>query len=580
MKIMIKVVVLAACWGFSFAANAFMPLECTPLLQDNSAPENIVVRTDFKQWHKDLPDDKAVIYFIQSNIAPERKWALYRARDIFNKNASAARIQIIETDYWNPVTWGLLSPGTNSIHFRNDSEFPFAFVSASGLALDIPLCVYGTNSISKAVIYLNDTPGYNFIDSNGNIKYLAGAVGTSVQAPTEGLETVQPWIGYPNAIPELFKPPYYYNYRTVPPGAVKDEWKNEHAYYNGNGKDRSLIELALHEIGHPFGLNHEAREINNMGVGNASAHGDYLMDWVGQDMTQFLTKIYPSTTEYRDLSVRNVKQVYYRDGYPIDYNLFDSLIPLVINDTFSPVFQTDYATISRTRAYTNSTSVATLPGSNDGTFTYVFDYMRNPVECMVKGNNYFVEFVYENNGLIDDEGEQPVTFFLSTDATISPNDPTNPFDPTNPVPVNALIDPNIDLPIGPVLSGISTIDVDNNKINFTRNPDFSVLEPAYQGSNTSWVFDTDYWSQCFEILYCAITVRRSKVLQPTYYTRNALDVTRRSEITIPNSVPAGRYYLGPYIGPMKNLSSSIIEDNLDNNATYMEVRIEEPTTGC
>jgi hypothetical protein len=483
------------------------------------------------------------------------------------------------------------------------------------------LCFLGTNAISKATIFLNDSPGEWLFDKsgapkldvNGDHKYDPGYVSTAMEPPTMNLVAAQPWRDYSDLVVSPL-----FNYYTLPEGATNDELKNETAYYNRDEKESSLVELALHEFGHPFGLNHEGREMSNMGIANASAHGGRLMDWIGQDMTQFLNKVYrsPTAPEYRDLSVRHVKQdtgIPYVQGMDLK-PLVTSWQPFILNAEWNPIYQTAYATLRRTRAYHSATSFFEL--IDVGKEAHVrWMYYRNPVERMVKGCNYSVEFVYENNGSKDDAGEQQVTFFLSKDDNIIPKDPINPSNAITLIDfVNSLsagVD-DLDLPIGPVDLTTNAIDP-SIKVDFTRDPSLSALLPAYDDPTVTWEEGRDYWSNCYDAPYCTVTVRRSEMVKkgtfnpystsppptsspPNYFPTGGLNITHLSDILIPPAstdpkinIPTGRYFLGVHVGPMMqpNPNTGILEmveeHNKNNNATYMEIEIIDPTSpssGC
>jgi hypothetical protein len=328
--------------------------------------------------------------------------------------------------------------------------------------------------------------------------------------------------------------------------------------------------------------------VNNMGFHSISAHGKDMMEWLGQDMIEYLNLIYPDGNPVlyaADLSVRNVRRVNEAAGSKVG------------------VYQTPYATTSRTRAYANLTDDYRFPvypfniKGTDGV-NIERDYLSNPVECMIKGDSYYVEFLYENNSLLDDMGEQPVTFFLSADATIAPTDPGNPSLPVNQTDfVNSLapsITP-IDLPIGPIDPTTNLVDPEI-KISFIRDPLYSNLDPA-----------ADFF-ECYDIGICTVAVRRSHMkTDDTSGTGNhGLGITHRSRIMIPpasidpisgtpntDDIPEGHYFIGVVVGPILQLDSSgnpvydangnlvkIADDNPRNNVTYMEVELVNPSTGC
>ena len=90
--------------------------------------------------------------------------------------------------------------------------------------------------------------------------------------------------------------------------------------------------------------------------------------------------------------------------------------------------------------------------------------------------------------------------------------------------------------------------------------------------NISTVNTLDIWGNPTEILVYERNLD---------YKGNELGLVHRSEITIPVTTPVGRYYLGPYIGPMRlHTGEILVEHNLDNNATYMEVEVVDDAANC
>jgi hypothetical protein len=184
---------------------------------------------------------------------------------------------------------------------------------------------------------------------------------------------------------------------------------------------------------------------------------------------------------------------------------------------------------------------------------------------MVLGNSYYVEFAYENNSSIDNEGSHQVTFLLSKDDNIVTADPNNPNAAVSLVDLGNNVK---DFPLGQEL------------INFNRDPMLSTLVPAYDPSGTG-VFGTDYLSYCYESTkYCNVTVRMSKMKIDSETATHALKITKNSLIAIPSMIPPGQYFVGPYISPVKDSSGNVLEANLENNATYLEVNLVDPAVGC
>lgn len=281
-----------------------------------------------------------------------------------------------------------------------------------------------------------------------------------------------------------------------------------------------------------------------------------------------------------------------RMNVPYDPSLFSlSIYPIqVFNPNYNPIYQTPYAISDRTRAYAdiadpygapNYTGSKGTPGE-----TYGFNNI-NPVECLAKGVPYYVEFLYENNSTMATIGEQQVTFFLSEDDLVTPTDPNNPAAPIDVFQfANSLgTTTSIDIPIGPINQATGIVDP-SIKIDFSRDPAHGELLPPYDTppAGVTWANEVDYWSHCFEPT-CTVSLRRSKMLidDGRYLTHHGLGITHRSRILIPNTpdIPAGKYYLGVYVGPIRDSSNQIVpDDNLGNNATYMELELVNTSPDC
>lgn len=170
------------------------------------------------------------------------------------------------------------------------------------------------------------------------------------------------------------------------------------------GTNHDLTNVALHEIGHWFGLAHENRYYNVMGIADTHANSyvdsslnEKLQAYLGEDASNGLVKIYGETTNLakQDLSVTH----WGRSG------------EIAANG------QDPYSTHGRLGLY-NSTGSALLPcvstsGAACSGFSERF-YRAN------KGQQIMTHFGFENNGLSAQTAQ--IRYYLSTDTAITSSD--------------------------------------------------------------------------------------------------------------------------------------------------------------
>jgi hypothetical protein len=301
---------------------------------------------------------------------------------------------------------------------------------------------------------------------------------------------------------------YEYDLLWIPEeNTITDEKKTNLADYGGS--KNAIVDVLLHEIGHAFGLHHESRYSNIMGNGiQYSANGEYVRSWMGEDATRALSLLYDKQPLH-DLSVHKVKRT----------------------ELTTPQQPWDYALHQRTYVY----DVPIPTDINETEYDTKKPQIRYKV---VKGQRYYFEYVYENNGSTNIP-PQTVQFYQSTD------------------------DEAIETTDLPLLHGDGTPVVDY--IDFTlQDPTLGNLYP-------------DLWVILNLIPYTNIRMSADIVVDPNIGDSGpGIAVTKLSEVYIPCEAKEGPSVIGPYIDP-DNLINETYEEN---NATYHNVNVFTDFTTC
>lgn len=157
-----------------------------------------------------------------------------------------------------------------------------------------------------------------------------------------------------------------------------------------------MVSTIVHELGHAFGLIHENRFYNVMGLNDTHLHtnGTDALANLGEDAARGAAFLYGDQAGFAtDLSVSHFK---YKGSYG----------------------STGYSEHKRTGIYADSAGSTELAkyGSNP-------DPIKNPTYIVHQGETVYLEFTYENNGVMgDDYLAHTVGFYLSDDDDIELSD--------------------------------------------------------------------------------------------------------------------------------------------------------------